>query len=340
LKKKDELDNTIIIWTADHGSHLGDHNLIHKGTHYDRSARVPFVVWWGKNIEPGVRNGFSSHVDLMSTLIDLAGGQPPLSQEGHTLRKMISGESEGDDHAIVEIFENYSLLTQDYIYGVFPNSKEKVLIDRRKDPNAHNNLISDKDYSKTAERLQNVLYDFRPEIEEEFQSGTPLPDLPNAIGIEQGKTSSKEGPYLGGQTLKITGSFTHSKGQEGPLVVFHEGDTHGLSIYIKQDKLYCGIRTWYDDQIEPINSQYLIGKNKFELKLESSGRVSVVLNGSPVTEFQSSWPMPVQPGKKQYLTGTWSIGKTESRWFKPIGNYEKENTYPGIINPVQVQTLN
>lgn len=74
LKETGQLDNTIIIWTADHGSHLGDHNLIHKATHYERSARVPFVVWAGKNIRKGERKDFSSHVDIMPTFIDIAGG--------------------------------------------------------------------------------------------------------------------------------------------------------------------------------------------------------------------------------------------------------------------------
>ncbi|MGW8323492.1 MAG: sulfatase-like hydrolase/transferase, partial [Thermodesulfobacteriota bacterium] len=46
LAQQGEAENTVVLWTSDHGAHLGDHDLIHKGTHYDSSARVPFVAFW------------------------------------------------------------------------------------------------------------------------------------------------------------------------------------------------------------------------------------------------------------------------------------------------------
>lgn len=339
LKRKGELENTIIVWTADHGSSLGDHNLIHKGTHYDRSARVPFVVWWGDNVKSGQRNGFSSHVDLMSTFIDLAGGQPPAAQEGHSLRSMVTGESDGDEYAIVEILGNYSLVTHDYIYGIFPKSNEKVLIDKREDPNEHHNLINDTSYAPVADSLEHILYGFRGEIKQELDQYSALPKLPRSVTMKQGNSYGKyDVPYLGGKTFKIKKSFAHKKGEEGPLLVFHESRTHGLSIYIKQNTLYCGFRTWGEDQIETIGK--LGQKNDFELSLDHHGRTSISLNGKLVKEFQSLWPMPVQAGNMYYLTGNWNVGKAGSKWIAPIGDYEKGQIYPNGISQVKLESGN
>ncbi|MBE0676806.1 MAG: sulfatase-like hydrolase/transferase, partial [Bacteroidales bacterium] len=129
LRETGQIDNTIIIFTADHGAHLGDHDLIHKGTHYDRSARVPMVIWFGNGIAGGTITGYSAHVDMMPTILDMAGAPIPESLEGTSLMPVIRGEKAGDDHAIIEIRNNYSRISDEYIFGVFPSTNEEVLID-------------------------------------------------------------------------------------------------------------------------------------------------------------------------------------------------------------------
>jgi len=156
--------------------------------------------------------------------------------------------------------------------------------------------------------------------------------------LAQGASFEKyELPYLGGNPLKIQGSFTYENGQDGPLFVFHEGRTHGLSLYIKNGLLYCGFRTWTEDHIENITTTNLDKNNNFELNLGQDGRVSISLNGKIVKCFQSPWPMPVQAGNSHYLTGTWHIGTAGLEWFTPIGNYGQDEVYPGNIFPVKVK---
>ena len=94
LERRGELDDTIVLWTSDHGSHLGDHDLIHKGTHYDLSARVPFVVRHPASIPPGVRDGFSAHVDLMPTILSLAGAPLPEAMEGRDLTALLAARGQ------------------------------------------------------------------------------------------------------------------------------------------------------------------------------------------------------------------------------------------------------
>jgi len=92
LEEKGKLDNTIIIFTSDHGTHLGDHDLIHKGTHYERSSHVPFVIWWPGALKPGEVEGFTSHVGLFPTLVELAGGTLPAGLEGESYYNVLTGK--------------------------------------------------------------------------------------------------------------------------------------------------------------------------------------------------------------------------------------------------------
>ena len=71
--KLDEMgiaDNTLIIFSSDHGDHLGDHHLQQKGFFYDCSARVP-LIFYGPDIPAGkvIRENVS-HIDLLPTLLD------------------------------------------------------------------------------------------------------------------------------------------------------------------------------------------------------------------------------------------------------------------------------
>lgn len=74
LEEIDQLDNTIIFFTTDHGEMLGDHGLYQKWLPYDAATRIPFMVKYPKGIEPSVSE--DDHVDLndiFPTLLDIAG---------------------------------------------------------------------------------------------------------------------------------------------------------------------------------------------------------------------------------------------------------------------------
>lgn len=84
-------DNTIIVFAADHGWHLGEHNLWHKRSLFEQCARVPFLV-----VVPGAKaNGEHSSslvelLDVFPTLCDLAGVPAPPNVEGKSLRLLLN----------------------------------------------------------------------------------------------------------------------------------------------------------------------------------------------------------------------------------------------------------
>jgi arylsulfatase A-like enzyme len=104
LEAMGEIDNTYIVYTADHGMAIGRHGLQGKQNLYEHTWRVPFIVK-GPGIKPGTRAiGNIYLLDLLPTFCDLAGLRPPDSSEGITFKPVLAGSKE---------------IVRDVMYGVY-----------------------------------------------------------------------------------------------------------------------------------------------------------------------------------------------------------------------------
>lgn len=94
LQDMGELENTYIIYTADHGIAIGRHGLMGKQNLYQHTWRVPFIVK-GPGIQGGRRvQGNIYLLDVLATLCDLAGIQPPETNEGRSIKPVLAGEKQ------------------------------------------------------------------------------------------------------------------------------------------------------------------------------------------------------------------------------------------------------
>lgn len=66
-------DDTIIVYTSDHGNMLGSHGLTDKQLPFEESVHIPFIISYGKKLKAGTRSGIASLVDVTPTLLSLAG---------------------------------------------------------------------------------------------------------------------------------------------------------------------------------------------------------------------------------------------------------------------------
>ncbi|MFM1996754.1 MAG: hypothetical protein RLZZ111_1141, partial [Planctomycetota bacterium] len=99
-----ELDNTWIVYTADHGMAIGRHGLQGKQNLYEHTWRVPFIVK-GPGVRPGSRAPGNIYLgDTLATLCDIAGVSPPESDEGRSFLPVLAGKQE---------------TVRDVLYGVY-----------------------------------------------------------------------------------------------------------------------------------------------------------------------------------------------------------------------------
>ena len=147
LEGKGILKNTLFIYTADHGEMLGEHGLWLKRSLLEGAARVPLIMAGaglpaGKVIDTPV-----SHVDLVATLLDLAGAQRPTGLRGTSLLPLIAGDSNAGPRYVYSECHNEGNCTGSFIirkgewkYIYFSFYGGNLLFNLRDDPGELNNL--------------------------------------------------------------------------------------------------------------------------------------------------------------------------------------------------------
>ena len=118
LTEYNQLDNTYIIWTSDHGYHLGQFRIpLEKMQPYDTNIRVPFFIR-GPGIRPQIEHTFvASMVDMTPTLLELAGGKVHKTMDGHSFADELLSESPVSNFREKVLVEYWS------IYGMLGNTE-------------------------------------------------------------------------------------------------------------------------------------------------------------------------------------------------------------------------
>ena len=147
---------TVVVFTSDHGEFLGSHGLLHKGPPpYRDLNRVAFVMA-GPSVPAGQASAQpTSHLDIMPTLLDLAGVDARMRQDGQSLRPVLEG-GDLDRHARYLEFHprldarlyNHSIVTEGWRLTLYPLGDPQwgELFDLQGDPGEGRNLFRDPDY--------------------------------------------------------------------------------------------------------------------------------------------------------------------------------------------------
>ena len=104
LNEIGEMDNTIVIFTSDHGDMLGERGLWYKMTFFEHSARVPLIIA-GPGIAQGTAANACSLVDILPTLLEIGGGDDAMlgaTIDGRSLMPLARGEADPVDEAVGE----------------------------------------------------------------------------------------------------------------------------------------------------------------------------------------------------------------------------------------------
>ena len=172
LKEKGLYENTILIYTSDHGSHFKTRNLEYKRSCHDSATHTPLIIRGGPFQGGKKEERLVSLIDLPPTLLDLAGIPTPKSYMGHSLVRELAGEEPERDCVFIQISESQcgrAIRTKQYKYSVralaptgytihrSPVYFEDYLYDLTKDPIEKNNLIKDRSYAFVRQKMKKLL---------------------------------------------------------------------------------------------------------------------------------------------------------------------------------------
>ncbi|MFR7597992.1 MAG: sulfatase-like hydrolase/transferase [Acutalibacteraceae bacterium] len=172
LKEKGLYENTILIYTSDHGSHFKTRNLEYKRSCHDSATHTPLIIRGGPFQGGKKEERLVSLIDLPPTMLDLAGIPLPKSYMGHSLVRELAGEEPERDCVFIQISESQcgrAIRTKQYKYSVralaptgytihrSPVYFEDYLYDLTKDPIEKNNLIKDRSYAFVRQKMKKLL---------------------------------------------------------------------------------------------------------------------------------------------------------------------------------------
>lgn len=165
-------DNTVVVFTSDHGDLLGDHQLILKGPiHYNGLIRVPFI--WADTPDkaaPGTSAALAGTLDIAQTILDRAGFDPYYGIQGRSLLAEAGGAADQGPGAVVIEQEDQrpyfnlplpirlrTLVTERYRMSLYHGDDWGEIYDLQDDPSEISNLWDDPAHQDTKAELMETL---------------------------------------------------------------------------------------------------------------------------------------------------------------------------------------
>jgi arylsulfatase A-like enzyme len=160
LREEGLFEETLIVFSADHGEFGGQFRAFYKGLPYEASCHVPLIIR-----DPRASGGRrcelnTSNIDLFSTILTTAGVNPPDDIESRDLTNLVAGSESGWDNRTVWKKGNQSFLIRDrskLIRGIVGGHVVYELYDLATDPLEERNLIDDADRGTTIDALRQEL---------------------------------------------------------------------------------------------------------------------------------------------------------------------------------------
>jgi arylsulfatase A-like enzyme len=171
LEEEGILDNTIVVFTSDHGDHLGSHQFYDKNTPFLESTSIPFLLRYPNVIKAKtIVDALLSPIDIFPTIFGMANLNYS-EADGVDLTPVITNKTEDNRDAILLMnlthFNNTSLIngldtyrgaqTKQYTYARYEDKSPWLLFDNLNDPFQMNNLVDNPDYTELIVELNGKL---------------------------------------------------------------------------------------------------------------------------------------------------------------------------------------
>lgn len=165
-------ENTLVVFTSDHGDMLWSHGLLKKQVPFEEAVNVPFIARLPGRLEGGrTSETLLGTVDLLPTLCGWLGWEVPPTAEGLDLSAAIAGHADGPEHVFLGshcaleeaewqfLPEWRAVRTRGFLYAEVPGRVPWLLFDTERDPLQRRNLIGDLAYRAEQTELTRLLGD-------------------------------------------------------------------------------------------------------------------------------------------------------------------------------------
>lgn len=243
LEKAGLADNTIIVYSADNGYHMGNRGFAGKWSHYEESLRVPLIIYDPRAPKPvrgQVTDAMALNLDLPATFLDWAGIKPPKRYQGHSLKPVVSKGKPGNwrtetfhEHFAVRsrIPSFEGLRNENFKYvRYFDHENYEFLHDLKKDPDELTNLAGNSKYAKvlremrqrTTKRVAEIGGPLAPRKGNFTLSTPPHPTASAAVTVKPGADGFQN--LLAGNRLRgWSGDAKHWSFKQGVLTGTTDG---------------------------------------------------------------------------------------------------------------------
>ena len=170
------MDNTIILFCADHGEMLGDHLMFMKAKPYEGSAKVPMFIsgpekYIGKHRR--ICGDLVELRDVMPTLLELAGAPIPETVDGVSMLQGVEREWLHGEHSL-GLDSMHFIVTKTDKYIWYSQTGKELYFDLVRDPHESHNAINDIQYQDRISELRKHLIDELADREEGYSDGEKL----------------------------------------------------------------------------------------------------------------------------------------------------------------------
>lgn len=185
LRQTGQEENTIIVFTSDHGEGLASHRWTGKMMYYEEEAAVPLIISLKGVVPTGRidRKHLVSALDVLPTICDYAGVKGPAVMRGRSLREVIEKPRQaGQEYVVSEMARgtarSFMVRTKQYKYMVFPGTegqKLEMLFDMQADPGEMKNLAGQPKFAGKVEQHRNLLVEWNRITAEDKHAVKPSP---------------------------------------------------------------------------------------------------------------------------------------------------------------------
>ncbi|MBT4757383.1 MAG: sulfatase-like hydrolase/transferase, partial [Opitutae bacterium] len=174
LEASGKADNTVILFTADHGLAVGQHGLMGKQNMFEHSMRAPLILS-GPGIPQAKEITTPVYLqDVMPTTLELAGREIPAEVDFKSLLPLVRGERIIQYPAIYGAYRDKQRMVRLDRYKLihYPTADATLLFDLQEDPHEMQNLADNPEYAETLRKCWAALQELQAEFDDTLEIGT------------------------------------------------------------------------------------------------------------------------------------------------------------------------